>query len=175
MYYFIMYYYIITMKIEKEDMASFQKRLKKFFTLDTIRLLKILEMIQFSPVALLTTIGVCYIYNRIVVILQKRNLHNEKKDEPNSGVQIFIRLFIHTTIFMILSFYIRKITMIMPSISKIVYPSFIRDTTLEYILHIALFIGFVELIPEFKLSFKRMNEVLFSSDNMKILYRDVSE
>lgn len=163
------------MKIEQEDMASFQKRLKKFFTLDIIRLLKILEMIQFSPVALLTTIGVCYIYNRVLVVLKKKDLRNEEKKESKSGLKTFLLLFLHTTIFMILSFYIRKFSMIMPSISKIIYPSFIRDTTLEYILHIALFIGFVELIPEFKILFKRMNEVLLSSDNMELLYTGVSE
>ena len=168
-------YYYITMKIEQEDMASFQKRLKKFFTLDIIRLLKILEMIQFSPVALLTTIGVCYIYNRVLVVLKKKDLRNEEKKESKSGLKTFLLLFLHTTIFMILSFYIRKFSMIMPSISKIIYPSFIRDTTLEYILHIALFIGFVELIPEFKILFKRMNEVLLSSDNMELLYTGVSE
>tara|TARA_B110000008_G_scaffold81950_1_gene83773 strand:+ start:1890 stop:2381 length:492 start_codon:yes stop_codon:yes gene_type:complete len=163
------------MKIEQEDMTSFQKRLKKFFTLDIIRLLKILEMIQFSPVALLTTIGVCYIYNRVLVVLKKRGLRNEQKEESKNGVKTFLLLFLHTTIFMILSFYIRKFSMIMPSISKIIYPSFIRDTTLEYILHIALFIGFVELIPEFKILFKEMNEVLLSSYNMNLLYTGVSE
>lgn len=168
-------YYYITMKIEQEDMTSFQKRLKKFFTLDIIRLLKILEMIQFSPVALLTTIGVCYIYNRVLVVLKKRGLRNEQKEESKNGVKTFLLLFLHTTIFMILSFYIRKFSMIMPSISKIIYPSFIRDTTLEYILHIALFIGFVELIPEFKILFKEMNEVLLSSYNMNLLYTGVSE
>ena len=163
------------MKIEQEDMTSFQKRLKKFFTLDIIRLLEILEMIQFSPVALLTTIGVCYIYNRVLVVLKKRGLRNEQKEESKNGVKTFLLLFLHTTIFMILSFYIRKFSMIMPSISKIIYPSFIRDTTLEYILHIALFIGFVELIPEFKILFKEMNEVLLSSYNMNLLYTGVSE
>ena len=163
------------MKIEQEDMTSFQKRLKKFFTLDIIRLLKILEMIQFSPVALLTTIGVCYIYNHVLVVLKKRGLRNEQKEESKNGVKTFLLLFLHTTIFMILSFYIRKFSMIMPSISKIIYPSFIRDTTMEYILHIALFIGFVELIPEFKILFKEMNEVLLSSYNMNLLYTGVSE
>jgi hypothetical protein len=70
--------------------------------------------------------------------------------------KIFWIVFRDTFIIIILLFYLRKIALIFPSIPNLLYPKFIEHTTLEYSIHIALVVIFIELLPKYK---NKINEL----------------
>jgi hypothetical protein len=160
----------------KEDLN--QSSINLSFT----RLLKFLEIIQYTFIVLFLTVIICFIYNSIFINLKKKIKHGIEKRKINYGIEKrkikkihrlflkFLLLFMHTCIIIILIYYIRKSSLFIPSLSKLIRPSFNEHTVNEYVFHIALFITFIELIPEYKNLFIGINNSLFSIKDNEILY-----
>lgn len=142
------------------------------FTFNKIRLLKFLEIIQYTFIVLIITVLVCLLYNKIFIHLKskRQDTSKKKRDSKKKIISKFLLLFVHTSIVIILIYYIRKFSLVFPSLSKMIYSDFKEHTTSEYVFHIALFISFIELIPEYKNLFRDINEALFSKEDIKILY-----
>lgn len=47
-------------------------------------------------------------------------------------------------------YYVRKIALLFPSIPNLIYPKFNPLTTLDYSIHNALVVVFIELLPSYK-------------------------
>ena len=67
-----------------------------------------------------------------------------------------------TFIIVLLVFYVKHIVKLLPSLPSLLYPSFIPHRTIEYTIHIACVVFFIELLPEYKHRVESMNELFFS-------------
>ena len=127
---------------------SFKNRLNKLLSLDNIRILKFLEIIQYCFLHMFFVIIVTHIidkhyYNKITIN------KNQEKSVLNF-LTIVLIVFIETVILTIILFYIRKIVLLFPSLGNIYNKNFIPHTTLEYTLNISLIYIFFELLPKFR-------------------------
>lgn len=142
-------------------MYNFTERLQQIFTLDIIRICKIGEIFQYSLVFLFLLVGFFYILEKYYYPLYDKN-----KKEQLSLFYLFIDVFFDTFLIIIAFFYLRKIALLMPSIPNLLYPKFNALTTLDYSIHIALVVVFIELLPEYKDKIKKLGERL--RNNTKI-------
>ena len=126
------------------------ERVAKLISVDSIRLLKLLEIFQYSTIFFLITFGVSY--------LIRKGTHDENSHEKNNHgkklsmlQKIKLISIINLEIFgiCVLFFYIRKLGLLIPSISSLLSKDFKPYTTLDYTTHIALVVVFVELMPHF--------------------------
>ena len=151
----------------------FSERWSKLITIDKIRLLKYLEIFQYTFIFTILTIIVSLIWDTVNRYLNKDNPNkdnpnkdnpnkdNPNKDNPNNPnnskkidiISLFkttLILIIQTFLIILLVFYIRKIGLLVPSIASLIEPKFRPHTTVEYSINIAVYIIIIELIPEYK-------------------------
>lgn len=144
-------------------MYNFHQRLTQLFTLDKIRICKIVEIFQYTIIFSILVIIFSYLLNKYYFTPLKIINHDEPKMEDQlyskiikSLLVIMFDLFIITLIF----FYIRKIGLLIPSISGSFCSNFKSYTTYEYIIHISIVVFFIELLPEFKIRIEKLNELI---------------
>ena len=156
---------------------SFTERMHKLFSADEIRALKLLEMLEYTVIILLLVIGASFLINKYYygfndnkeeVVEQEENLEEEESDDnhktrQNSKLVEFIKLvgitILETFVFIVVLFYIRKIALLAPPIAGSISKRFVPYTTMDYILHVAMFFVFFELVPEFKYRFEDIYEM----------------
>lgn len=122
-------------------MYSFNNRLKQLLSMDTIRICKIFELIQYGIIFYILVLIVSYVLN-------KYYYRGDEKSE--SIIKLIFSILLDLLIIILLFFYIRKIALLVPSIPHLLYPKFGGYTTLDYSVHIALVVLFIELLPKFK-------------------------
>jgi len=131
---------------------------KKIFSLDSIRLLKILEMFQQSIILVILTIIVAFTWNRIIVSL-KLNIHkNDNNINDTTFLKDCFKLILHSFIIIVITFYIRKASFVIPSISSIINPKFKSNTTIHYAMPVAIVAIFIGLVPSFGDLLVRINK-----------------
>ena len=133
-------------------MYNFNERLKKLFIVDKIRIFKFIEMIQYSFIFLILICFFSFIINRRLFIKNKtdKNKTDKIKNSYTDLIITFFHILFYIIIITLVFFYSRKIALLFPSIPNIIDKKFIPYTTLEYTVHIALVVTFIELLPEFK-------------------------
>lgn len=135
-------------------MYNFAERLQQIFTLDIIRICKIGEIFQYSLIFLVLIVTLFYILERYYYSSY------DKKKESKHILSLFFDVFVDTFLIIIAFFYIRKIALLMPSIPNLLYPKFNPLTTLDYSVHIALVVVFIELLPNYKYKIEKLSEKL---------------
>ena len=135
-------------------MSYFNKRLGQLLAVDKIRLCKFGEMIQYTLVFLILVLIAAHIINTYIFSkFPDTNKEDKEKENKNKFMKLLeqlLRLFLKVIIVVITFFYIKKVGLIVPSIPAMLYPRFRPYTTLEYTIHIALVVLFIELLPSFK-------------------------
>ena len=124
---------------------NFNDRLKKIFSFDKIRLLKIVEIIQYTIIFVFLSIFFSYLLNNFVFY----EVDKEDYEKMPTFLLIYY-LIIDLTIVLLVYFYMRKIGYLFPSIGNIFYKKFIPFTTFEYILDIPGLYLFLELTDGLK-------------------------
>ena len=134
------------------------KRYKQVIAVDSIRLLKILEMVQESIILVILSIIVAFTWNRIVHFF-KLNIHANDNNMNNATfLKDCLKLILHTFIIIIVTFYIRKIGLVIPSISSLINPKFRSNTTIHYAIPIAIVAIFIGLVPSYSELLARINK-----------------
>ena len=135
-------------------MSYFNKRLGQLLAVDKIRLCKIGEIVQYTLVFLILVLIAAHIINTYIFSkFPDTNKEDKEKENKNKFMKLLeqlLRLFLKVIIVVITFFYIKKVGLIVPSIPAMLYPRFRPYTTLEYTIHIALVVLFIELLPSFK-------------------------
>lgn len=136
----------------------FSERLQQFYTLDKIRIYKILEMFQYSSIFYLITVGCSILINRLYYnrVFNKINYHKLMKHL----LQIYIELFLIIVVF----FYIRKLGLLIPSLLSLYDSSFNPHTTLDYSIHIFIVVLIIELLPNLKKNIEHIGEELYEKN-----------
>ena len=133
-------------------MYNFNKRLQQLVSFDKIRMLKLLEILQYSIIVLTLSIIFSIIYRYAFSFFDFTS---------DNFLLLVSSLIIQTSIIIVCLFYIRKIALLIPSISHIIYSKFISYTTFEmYTLHIGAFVVFLELIPMYKNNLHQLSKIL---------------
>ena len=132
-------------------MEYFNERLNKLFSLDVIRICKFAEMIQYSFIFLALVTFFTHLLNEYYYrYIGKEKKMNKKNMDYFTLFKDFMLIFSDILIVLFSFFYIRKIGLLFPSIPSLLYPKFKPHTTLEYTIHIALVVFFIELLPKLK-------------------------
>jgi len=142
------------------------KRYKKIVSLDSIRLLKFLEMFQQSVILVILSIIVAYIWNRSVRFFKLDINKNDKNISNIVFLEDIVKLIIQTFIIILITFYIRKIGLLIPSISSIINPKFKSNTTLPYILPIAIIAIIFNLVPSLTNLLDRIAKYQYAPTNV---------
>lgn len=159
------------MKLQTRITKLITNRWKNLISLDKIRLLKLLEMFQYTGVYVVLTLIVTIAINKLVEILffkdkkKKENTKNKPdetlsintvsyKQDNASKLDTFILflkytgiLIVQTFIILVAIYYVRKIGLLIPSISHIIYPKFRPSTTIDFSINIAIFMIISQLLP----------------------------
>jgi len=123
-------------------MNYYQKRFQQIISYDEIRIGKILEIIQFSFVFTILAVIASYGVNKYILFQ-----HNE--DE--STIQILVTLSIELALLTIIVFYLRKITLMVPSIAAMIFSNFKPYTTIDlgmWMILVFVFIGGISKIND---------------------------
>jgi len=103
------------------------KNLVDLLTLDDIRLLKLLEIIQTTIIFAILSYIFAKLLDRYVFI----NYTNEELKKMNTIV-LLIKLILSLILYVIVYYYILKISKLVPSLGNIINKKFIPHTTLNY-------------------------------------------
>ena len=145
-------------------MYNFKERFMQLITLDSIRLCKIAEIFQYSFIFLILLCIFMYLVNKFYFTTQY-NI-KDKIDKVDSKIKkklkIFTIVFLETFVIIIVFFYIRKIALLFPSIPNLIYPKFNPLTTLDYSIHIALVVVFIEMVPKYIENVDELRKVIMS-------------
>ena len=125
--------------------SIFENKLNKLLSLDSIRIFKIIEIIQYSIIFVFLSIFCSYFLNNF--IFYEVDKENYKK-LPTYKLLLF--LIIDIVIVLLVYFYMRKIAYLVPSIGHIFYNKFKPFTTFEYVLDIPGLYLFLELTDGLK-------------------------
>ena len=115
-------------------MNYYQKRFQQIISYDEIRIGKILEMVQFSFIFTILAVIASFCVNTYIFFEHK---------ESESILQLLISLSIELALLTIIVFYLRKITLMVPSIAAIIFSNFKPYTTID--LGISMVLVFVFL------------------------------
>ena len=126
------------------------KRFNQLIALDSIRLLKILEIFQYNFAGFILVTIMAYIYNKF--LFEKTSdyftrKHKTGKNKDNSGLGFIILCFVtmfETFLILIALFYMRKILLLLPPIGPRINKNFKGLTTLGSVLHLTLSFLFLE-------------------------------
>ena len=132
-------------------MYNFKDRFLKLISLDLIRICKIFEIFQYSLIFLVLLVITMYLLNKYYYD-NDYELKNkvDHKSLLKKKIHIFYIIFRDTFLIILALFYLKKIALLFPSIPSLLYPKFKEHTTLEYSIHIALVVVFIELLPKYK-------------------------
>ena len=132
-------------------MYNFKERFMQLITLDAIRLCKIAEIFQYSFIFLILLCIFMYLMNKFYFTTDYNieSKMNETDSKIKKKLKIFTIVFLETFVIIIVFFYIRKIALLFPSIPNLIYPKFNPLTTLDYSIHIALVVVFIEMVPKY--------------------------
>jgi hypothetical protein len=132
-------------------MYNFKERFMQLITLDSIRLCKIAEIFQYSFIFLILLCIFMYLVNKFYFTTDYNieSKINETDSKIKKKLKIFTIVFLETFVIIIAFFYIRKIALLFPSIPNLIYPKFNPLTTLDYSIHIALVVVFIEMVPKY--------------------------
>jgi hypothetical protein len=132
-------------------MYNFKERFMQLITLDAIRLCKIAEIFQYSFIFLILLCIFMYLVNKFYFTTEYniKNKINKEDSKIKKNLKIFTIVFLETFVIIIAFFYIRKIALLFPSIPNLIYPKFNPLTTLDYSIHIALVVVFIEMVPKY--------------------------
>jgi len=123
------------------------ERVAKLISLDFVRLLKLLEIFQYSTIFFLITFAVSYLIRKSKN--QEQTAAHTKKLTLFEKIKLIAIINLEIFGICVLFFYIRKLGLIIPSIPSMMSKNFKPYTTLDYTTHIALVVVFVELMPHF--------------------------
>lgn len=136
-------------------MTYIEKRVQQLFAVDSIRLGKFMEFIQFSLVFTLLALISAYLINKHLFYSLTDN---------DSLIKIIIIISLEMAFLTIVVFYLRKITLIIPSIATLLFSNFKPYTTIELAMHMVLifiFIGGISKINDkVDLLNKKMNNYM---------------
>jgi hypothetical protein len=124
----------------------------KLFKLDKIRMLKIVEMFQYAIIFYFLTLFITDILNDYVFTKTEEEIKKMKK------IKLLFNVLFHLFILVIILFYIRKIALIIPSISTYIYPGFKPHTTIEYIIHVITVFLFLETLKSLHYKVERLRD-----------------
>lgn len=136
-------------------MNYYQNRFQQIVSFDEIRIGKIIEVFQFSLVFTVLAIIGAYIAEKYILIDFHGNEHI---------FYIFLTLSIELAFLTILVFYLRKITLLVPSLAAMLFTKFKPYTTIELgmwmILVFVLIGGLDKILYKVKLLNKKFNELI---------------
>ena len=136
-------------------MYSFNNRLSKLITFDTIRICKLFEIFQYSLISLALIVLFSLLLDKFYFkFISKPDIFDNSKDKnikDKSLLNLFLQVVIDTFVIVVILFYLRKIGLLFPSIPSLVVPSFREHTTLDISIEVALIFVFLEFIPKYKL------------------------
>jgi len=131
----------------------FQKRLHKLTDFDSIRKLKILEMLQYNFFGFILVTIFAYFMNKqffkktYIYFLDKRN----NKDNSHLGfITLCAAVMLETFIIIITLFYIRKILLLMPSISANINKDFVPLDAFNNVVNITLSFLFIQFLSGYR-------------------------
>lgn len=127
-------------------MYIFKERALSVFSMDKLRILKIIEIAQYSFIFLFLICIATFLLNKFYFDRK----HKKKKPDYTHIFKLSVRAYLEIFIMTLVLFYIRKIGLIIPSISTFFDSKFKPHTTLEYSVHIAIVVAFVEFMPKIK-------------------------
>jgi hypothetical protein len=135
--------------------TEFKKRWSRLIATDKIRLLKYLEIFQFTLIFTILTVCVSVIWNKLIPCCKP--IPKDTEYNLMFLLKNMFLLIIQTFFLILVVFYIRKIGLLFPSISTLYYSRFRGHTTLDYSMHIAVFVIIIELIPSYKYIIDNIN------------------
>lgn len=148
-------------------MYNLKERFYQLITLDNIRLCKIGEIIEYTFIFILLLIGLMFILNKYYFGYFTYDSEILKAYSKYEKIRkLFFIIFRDTVVIIILLFYLRKIALLFPSIPTYFNKKFIPYTTLEYSIHIALVVIFMELLPEYKKKLYLLRTLLTDDDRI---------
>lgn len=120
-------------------MTYIEKRVQQLFAVDSIRLGKFIEFIQFSLVFAILALISAYLINKHLFY---------SLTEDDSLMKIIIIISLEMAFLTIVVFYLRKITLIIPSIATLLFSNFKPYTTIELAMHMVLIFIFIGSISK---------------------------
>ena len=116
--------------------------------------LKMLEMFQFSIILYAITI--------IIIKFCDRFIFTSKKEEIKkmSKIKLLFSIFTELLIIIILLFYIRKISLLIPSISHYINPKFKSHSTIENVIHVVTIFILLESLQNLHYKIERLRDDL---------------
>lgn len=147
-------------------MYNFYNRLHKLITLDKIRIYKIIEIFQYSFIFLLLLVTLQFILNKFYFHKYKYDLEIDHKDDKSYNIfKLFMIVFRDTFLIIIILFYLKKVALLFPSIPNLMDNTFREHTTIEYSIHIALVVVFIEFLPEYKKKINHLRKQILEFKN----------
>ena len=120
-------------------MSDFHTRLSQVFAFDRIRLGKIIEIFQYSIIfSILAVFGAYYTNKYMLFTLSKED----------SFLKLLFLFSMELSVLTIIVFYLRKITLLVPSLASALFKEFIPGTTLEMSLWMILVFVYVGSIDK---------------------------
>lgn len=136
-------------------MKYYQNRFQQIVSFDEIRIGKIIEIFQFSLVFTVLAIIGSYITNEYLLF----DFHGSE-----NILHIFLTLSIELAVLTLLVFYLRKVTLLVPSLAAILFTNFKPYTTIELgmwmILVFVLIGGLDKINYKVKLLNKKFNKLI---------------
>jgi len=123
-------------------MNYYQKRFQQIISYDEIRIGKIVEIFQFSFVFTILAVIASYGVNTYILFE-----HNENE----SALQLLFSLSIELALLTIIVFYLRKITLTVPSVAAMLFSNFKPYTTIDlgmWMILVFVFIGGISKIND---------------------------
>ena len=129
---------------------------------DETQLITTIEMLQYTVIFLILTVIASILWNNLNLIL---HTHIDKKEIEKSPryikiIKLVTSLIVQTFIMTLIVFYVKKIGFLVPPIGPRLSKNYIEGTSYEYVVHVSIFIVFVELIPKYKKTIEQLREVL---------------
>lgn len=136
-------------------MYHYQKRFKQLIALDEIRVGKVIEIAQFSFIFTILGFIASYIFNKYVVYDFEKNV---------SLFKLVTVLSLEMALLTIILFYLRKLTLIVPSISGYLFENFKPYSTIDLGMWMTLVFVFTtninNLTSHIELVSSKFNELL---------------
>jgi hypothetical protein len=139
---------------------NFQKRLNQLLALDEIRVMKIIEIFQYTFVFLIISLLSTKLLNNLYFDHTKLEVNEDNKQCLLYKIRLFFQICIETCFLVVIFFYLRKIALLVPPITFGLSSKFRSFSTLEYVLHIALAFSYLELLPNYKNRFEVLYELI---------------
>ena len=135
--------------------------INKLFTMDKIRILKIVEMFQYAIIFYFLTLIITDFLNDYIFT------HTVEEIKKMSNMKLLLNILTHLFILVVLLFYIRKIALAIPSLASYIYPGFKPFTTIDYVMHIITVFLFLETLKALHYKIERLRDNVDVLDVLK--------